>query len=106
MPPKSLTGKAIAYSLKRGDALTLFLEHPEIPLDNNTAENAIRPFVIGRKNFLFSDTPKGAEAKANNLNPATYLQTLFERFPFAEGDEQLRALLPQYIDLTTTDSDC
>lgn len=109
--PKSLLGKAIAYSLNRWDGLSLFLDHPEIPLDNNLAENAIRPFVIGRKNFLFCDTQKGATAnaalyslietaKANNLNPTTYLKALFERFPYAENDEQLRSLLPQHIDLT------
>ena len=90
-----------------------FLEHPELPLDNNLAENAIRPVALGRKNWLFADTQAGARAtaalyslvesaKANGLNPATYLEILFERFPYTETDEQIKALLPCYIDLSKT----
>ena len=63
--------------------------------DNNSAENAIRPFVVGRKNWLFAGTPKGAlasaglyslieTAKANGLEPYRYLRYLFEELPFAE----------------------
>ncbi len=76
------------------------------------AENAIRPFVVGRKNFLFCDTAAGAEAmaglyslvetaKADKLNPAEYLKTLFERLPYAETEDQLRSLLPQYLNAST-----
>ena len=78
-------------------------------MDNNSAENAIRPFVVGRKNWLFSGTPQGARAsagiysiietaKANGLEPYWYLRALFERLPSASTREQFKALLPQYID--------
>ncbi len=116
VPPKSLLGKAIGYSLKRWNQLTLFLHHGVIPLDNNLAENAIRPFVVGRKNFLFCDTPQGATAsarlyslietaKANKLNPHEYLKALFEKLPHAETDQQIKNLLPQYINPITSESD-
>ena len=108
--PKSKLGEAIGYTLKYWLGLTLFLEQPELPLDNNAAENSIRPVALGRKNWLFSDTPKGAHAtaalyslvesaKANGLNPQVYLKTLFERFPKVEGDDQIMDLLPCYINL-------
>jgi len=108
VPPKSLLGKAINYSLRRWDGLSLFLEKPELPLDNNLAENSIRPYVVGRKNWLFSNSQAGARAsaglcsliktaKANGLNPNIYLKALFERFPKVEGDDQIKGLLPSYI---------
>ena len=110
VPPKSLLGKAIAYSLRHWDGLSLFLEKPDLPLDNNLAENSIRPYVVGRKNWLFSNSQAGARAsaalyslietaKANGLNPNIYLKTLFERFPKVEGDNQIKELLPCYINL-------
>lgn len=110
-PPKGLLGKAVNYTLQRWDKLTLFVKNGVLPLDNNRAENAIRPFVVGRKNWLFCDTVDGAKAsaalyslietaKANGLNPSEYLKMLFEKFPFAETDEQLKTLLPQYHDST------
>lgn len=106
-PPKGLLGKAINYTLSRWEQLTLYLNHAFIPMDNNLAENAIRPFVIGRKNWLFCDTVPGAiasarlyslieTAKANHLNPGEYLKTLFEQLPYAENEDQLKQLLPQY----------
>ncbi len=115
-PPKGLLGKAIAYTLNRWDQLTYYLNDGYIPLDNNLAENAIRPFVVGRKNWLFSDTVVGAEAsarlyslvetaRANNLNPYTYLKTLFEKLPYAETEDQLKSLLPQYLDTTTSETE-
>ncbi|HEY4619921.1 MAG TPA: transposase domain-containing protein, partial [Nitrospirota bacterium] len=77
--------------------------------DNNLAENAIRPFVVGRKNWLFAGHPRGAgasatiyslieSAKANELEPYRYLRYLFERLPMAETEADYRALLPQYVD--------
>ena len=111
VPPKSKLGEAISYALKYWNGLTLFLNQPELPLDNNLAENSIRPVALGRKNWLFSDTPKGAHAtaalfslvetaKANGLNPNEYLKALFERFPYAESDDEIKALLPHQIDLS------
>jgi transposase len=106
-PPKGLLGKAVNYTLERWKQLTFFVNHGFLPLDNNSAENAIRPFVVGRKNWLFNDTVEGAKAsaalyslietaRANGLNPYNYLKMLFEKFPFVETDEELKALLPQY----------
>ncbi|MFV0439302.1 MAG: transposase, partial [Desulfopila sp.] len=93
-PPKGLLGKAVAYALRQWDRLVGYLDDGIVALDNNMAENGIRPFVIGRKNFLFSGTPEGAEAsallysvietaKANGLEPHTYLRHIFEKLPAA-----------------------
>jgi len=106
--PKGLLGQAIAYTLGLWSQLTTFLDNGYIPLDNNLAENAIRPFVVGRKNFLFSGSPAGAQAsatlyslietaKANGLEPRAYLTFLFERLPVAKTPEALNALLPQRL---------
>lgn len=99
---------AIGYGLNNWAKLTAFLDHPDLPLDNNPIENAIRPFTVGRKNFLFSGSPRGAEAsaflyslvetaKANGWEPKAYLEALFERFPYARTREEQRALLPMFL---------
>jgi transposase len=109
VPPKSLLGKAIAYALGQWSRLSHYLHDSHLRLDNNLAENAIRPFVVGRKNWLFSGNPAGAQAsatlyslietaKANMLEPYWYLRHVFERLPLARTEEDLRLLLPQYID--------
>lgn len=106
--PKSLLGKAVNYTLGQWDRLLVYLDHPNMTPDNNLAENAIRPFVIGRKNWLFSGTPDGARAsadlyslietaKANKLEPYKYLRYLFEKIPFAENENDFRALLPMNL---------
>ena len=106
--PKGLLGKAIAYTLGLWPQLTTFLEDGHIPIDNNLAENAIRPFVVGRKNFLFSGSPAGAQAsatlyslietaKGNGLEPRAYLTFLFERLPEAKTPAAVKALLPQNL---------
>jgi transposase len=108
-PPKSLLGKAIGYALKQWGRLLVYLEDGRLRPDNNLAENAIRPFAVGRKNWLFSGHPRGADAsatlyslietaKANDLEPYRYLRHLFEHLPTAASDAQRKALLPQYID--------
>jgi transposase len=108
VPPQSLLGKAIAYTMNLWPQLTIFLEDGHIPIDNNPAENAIRPFVVGRKNWLFSYSPSGARAsatlysliesaKANGLEPRAYLAYLFERLPLAKTPADIAALLPQYL---------
>ena len=107
-PPKSLLGKAVHYALGQWPILTTFLEDGRLEIDNNTAENAIRPFVIGRKNWLFAGSPKGAEtsallyslietAKANALEPWAYLNHLFEHLPAAKTPEAIAALLPHNL---------
>jgi len=108
-PPKSLLGKAINYALKQWDRLVVYLEDGRLRPDNNLAENAIRPFAVGRKNWLFSGHPRGADAsatlyslietaKANGLEPYRYLRHLFEHLPAATTNAQRKALLPQYLD--------
>lgn len=103
--PQSLLGKAIRYTLGQWPKLVRFLEHAELPLDNNRLENAIRPFVIGRKGWLFADTQAGARAsanlyslvetaKANGLEPHAYLTQLFTALPHASRVEHFEALLP------------
>ncbi len=104
--PKSDLGKAIRYTDNLWDKLTLYITDGQIPIDNNPAENAIRPFVVGRKNWLHSGSPRGAKAsamiytlietaKANQIEPRHYLEQLFERLPKAKTEAELIELLPQ-----------
>lgn len=90
--PKSTLGEAVTYCLNQWDKLTAYLKDGRLEIDNNLSERAIKPFVIGRKNWLFANTPRGARtsaviysivetAKENGLNPFAYLQYLFERLP-------------------------
>lgn len=91
--------------MNQWEKLIGYLEDGRLAPDNNMAENCILPFVIGRKNRLFSGTPEGAEAsallyslietaKANNLEPYAYLRYIFDRLPFASVLEDYEALLP------------
>lgn len=111
-PPKGLLGNAINYTLKQWDRLVGYLEDGIITPDNNAAENAIRPFVVGRKNWLFSGTPQGAEAsallyslietaKANGFEPYSYLRHVFQHLPMVTTLEGYEALLPWNLDRTT-----
>ena len=108
-PPKSLLGRAIGYALKQWERLVVYLEDGRLRPDNNLAENAIRPFAVGRKNWLFSGHPRGADAsatlyslietaKANGLEPYRYLRHLFEHLPAATSEAELKALLPQHLE--------
>lgn len=92
VPPKSGLGKAITYCLNQWDKLVAFLEDGRLEIDNNRSERSIKPVVMGRKAWLFSNTPKGARASAiiysivetakeNGLNPYYYLRYLFEKLP-------------------------
>lgn len=107
MLPKSTLGKAISYTLGQWKYLVNYLKCGECELSNNKAERAVNPFVMGRKNFLFCKTPKGARAsavvysiietaKANNLKPYQYLEYLFEKLPNMDinSDVELDSLLP------------
>ncbi len=104
-PPKGLLGKAIAYTLNQWKRLAGYIKDGCLTMDNNMAENSIRPFVIGRKNWLFSGTPKGAEAsallyslietaKVNKLEPYAYLRYILGKLPVASCLEDYEALLP------------
>ena len=100
--------EAVRYSLNQKQCLMAYLDHGEVPISNNLAENAIRPFTLGRKNWLFCDTPKGAEAsaivyslvesaKANGVEPFAYLQHVLVQLPYlgkTHSHEELETLMP------------
>ncbi len=102
------TGRALAYSLNQEKYLRVFLSDGDVPVDNNPAEQAIRPFTIGRKNFVLIETDHGARAsamiyslvetaKANRLNVYQYLDLLLSVIPEHMDDKDRRfidALLP------------
>jgi transposase len=103
--PKSLVGQAIAYSLNQWEKLTAFLRDGRLEIDNNRSERSIKPFVIGRKNWLFANTPRGAKASAaiysiietakeNGLHPFEYLKYLFEQLPQLPDVQNPEALEP------------
>ena len=108
VPPKSLLGKAMQYALNQWDRIVVYTAAGFLKPDNNVAENAIRPFVLGRKNWLFAGAPRGADAsaaffslietaKANGLEPYAYLRYLFCHLPLAHDPEELRQLLPNHV---------
>ena len=93
----------------------MYVEDPHVGLDNNAAENAIRPFAVGRKNWLFAGSPAGARAsanlyslvdtaKANGLEPYRYLRYIFERLPYVTTPEDYRKLTPLYLDRNDFDA--
>ena len=103
--PKSALGTALAYMGNLWPQLTRYTERGDLPIDNNRCENAIRPFVIGRKAWLFSDTPAGARSsaviyslvqtcKANGLEPYTWLRRVLRDLPAAKSADAVEALLP------------
>ena len=106
--PKSAIGKALIYAQNQKEGLMNYLKDGNCSISNNLAENSIRPFTIGRKNWLFSGSPKGAAAsaaiyslietaKANGLNPYRYLTLILEDlpgFPFLQHPEILEMYLP------------
>ena len=107
----SKTAEAIRYCLNRWDNLVKFLDYSFVTPDTNAAERAIKPFVMARKNFLFSGSGKGAEsscflfslietAKFNGKSPEDYLRCLFEKAPYAETEEDWEKLLPWNLDIT------
>jgi transposase len=106
--PSSLAGKAIQYALNEWEYLMNCFSHGDFEIDNNGIERKIRPFTIGRKNWLFSATVAGAKASANiyslvetaKLNqrePHAYLTELFEKLPLAKTREDLLALMPNRL---------
>jgi len=109
VPKDSLTYKAIQYTLNQWERLIGYLEDGRLQISNAGAENAIRPFAVGRKNWLFADTPRGAEAsatiyslietaKANGLEPFAYLRQVLRHIGGAETVEQIETLLPWNIE--------
>ncbi len=106
-PPKSLLGKAAAYVISQWTWLTAWLEDGRLEISNNLAERSIKPFVIGRKNFLFANTPSGARssailfsmiqtAKENGLDPYRYLTWVLKKAPYLNMSDSsdVNILLP------------
>ena len=104
---QSKLGEAVRYSINQWDNLIRFMEDGRLEIDNNRAERAIKPFVMGRKNWMFANTPKGAKASAiayslvetakeNGLDPQAYLLHLFEQLPNInlKDGAAVEALLP------------
>ena len=109
VPPKTALGKALYYLDSQWPRLISYVQCGDYPIDNNAAENAIRPFVIGRKNWLFSASQHGATAsanlyglietaKANGLEPYAYLKRVFTELPNATTLEQIENLLPWHLE--------
>ena len=110
--PGSLLGKALHYMSAQWPKLSRFVNDGTYPIDNNPCENAIRPFVVGRRNWLFSDTVGGVNAsanlysllqtcKVNGIEPYRYLAALFTALPMAKTADDYEALLPWRIALNT-----
>jgi len=108
VPPTSAIGKALNYLPNEWDKLIRYLDDGRLAIDNNGAENAIRLFVVGRKNWLFSTSVKGVNAsanlytlietaKVNGLESYAYLRHLFTELPKVETVEAIEALLPGYF---------
>jgi hypothetical protein len=108
VPPQTLTGRALGYLDKQWPRLIRYLDDGRVEVDNNLAENGIRPFVLGRKAWLFADTPAGADAsarlyslietaKANGVEPYAYLRRVFTALPAAQTVQDVEALLPWNI---------
>lgn len=105
VPPSTVLGKALRYMAAQWPRLSLYVERGDLPIDNNRAENAIRPFVIGRRAWLFSATPAGAHAsalvyslvqtaRANGVEPYAWLAHVMRSIPCAQTADDYEALMP------------
>lgn len=108
VPPKSALGEALSYCARQWNKLTRYVDDGLLAIDNNRAERAIRPFVIGRKNWLFSNTSNGASAsatlysiiesaKANGIDPHQYLILLLDELPKRNAGHDLDELMPWIV---------
>ena len=108
VPPQSQLGMALHYAHGEWNFLIRYLDDGRLDIDNNFAENAIRPFAVGRKNWLFSDSVAGAKASAtiysvlisaklNGHNEFLYMRHLLEKLPLAKTVEDIEALLPHVL---------
>ena len=107
--PSSLVAKAANYTLNEWEKLVRYLDRAYITPDNNEIERSVRSFAIGRKNWIFSNTPRGARASAgmysliesaklNRLDPYLYLRFLFSKLPHVcDNKDELRKLLPCFV---------
>lgn len=105
VPPRSTLGKAMNYLHKQWDKLNVYTTDGRLRIDNNLTENAVRPFVMGRKAWLFAASVDGAKAsanlyslvetaKANGHEPHSYMQHVLTKLPAAQSLEDIEALLP------------
>ncbi|MDH2240286.1 IS66 family transposase [Pigmentiphaga sp. GD03639] len=103
--PQSLFGKALHYLHGQWPKLIRYVDNGSWPISNNPCENAIRPFVVGRRGWLFCDTVAGAHAsanlyslvetaKANGIDPYQYLQSMLKALPYAQTADDYEKLLP------------
>ncbi|MGH8629034.1 MAG: IS66 family transposase, partial [Gammaproteobacteria bacterium] len=108
VPPTSSTGKALSYLHHQWERLVRYLDDGRLEIDNNLVENSIRPFVVGRRNWLFCDTVQGAKASANlyslietakahALEPYHYLRHVFTELPKATTVVHIEKLLPHNL---------
>lgn len=110
VPPKHPIGEAIKYSLRFWDGLIRYIDDGRFEIDNNRTERAVKPFVIGRKNWLFHDSVKGADAgaiiyslietcKAHKINAYLYLRYVLQELPNCDkSEETYQSLLPFNVD--------
>jgi len=114
-PPQTLTGKAMTFLDNQWPLLVGYLEDGRVEVDNNLCENALRPFVVGRKAWLFADTPTGATAsarlyslietaKASGLEPYAYLRRVFAELPAMTTADEIETLLPWNVARPATQS--
>jgi len=115
MPPKSTLGKAITYLCNNKPYLMEYINHPEVNISNCWIENQIRPFAIGKRNWLFVGNEQSATkaallysliqtCKINKINPRNYLQYVLTQAPaMRRGEVEPKSLLPQFIDLKLID---
>ena len=105
VPPQTALGKALGYLHNEWDKLVVYLQDGRLAIDNNATENALRPFCVGKKNWLFSDSVAGIKSSANlysliesakacGLEPYTYLRRIFTDLPKAQSIPDFEALLP------------
>lgn len=108
-PPQGLLGKAISYAQNQWVYVIRYIDDGKLSIDNNFTENRIRPFAVGRKNWLFSDSVAGAKASAmiysilqtargNGLEPYAYMRHLLTEIPKCQTTAQLENILPHTID--------
>lgn len=110
VPPKSPVGQAIQYTLNQWHKLIVYLQHGQIEIDTNLIENAIRPFALGRKNWLFMGNERGANAAAAiyslmanckllQIEPYAYFKFIFDKLPRCQTPSEYQKLLPQFVDV-------
>ena len=104
VPEGSATAKAIDYSLRRWQALTVFVDNAQVPIDNNWVENQMRPIALGRKNWLFAGSLRAGQraaavmsliqsAKLNGHDPHAYLKDVMDKLP-TWPNSRIEELLP------------